>query len=155
MWHGTPSAEQPILTWDTWTVTTKILHAADASGATIIIFWRHPEQCKDTTFSIAPRRKSTTVQLGPIYEALGSQKAAALPSLHTMSGSDNTGSFAGKGKHAFWKAFQDSSEGFTALINLGATNELQDDTVASMIKSYAHSTTNPDCHDEAAMVAIR
>ena len=109
-------------------------------------------------FSIAQGRKSTTVQFGLIYEALGSQKAAALPSLHTMSGSDNTGSFAGKGKHAFWKAFQDSNEGcITALINLGATNELQDDTGASIdqIKSYAQSTTNPDCHDEAAMVAIR
>ena len=70
-----------------------------------------------------------------------------------MSGSDKAGSFAGKGEHAsFWKAFQDSSEGFTALINLEATNELQDDTVASMIKSYAQSTTNPDCHDEAAMI---
>ena len=44
-----------------------------------------------------------------------------------------TGSFAGKGKHAFWNAFQDSSEGIlTALINLGTTNELQDDTAASL-----------------------
>ena len=36
-----------------------------------------------------------------MYEALGPQKAEALPGLHHMSGSDNTGSFAGKGKHAF------------------------------------------------------
>ena len=94
---------------------------------------RYSELCKDTTFAITEERNSRTIQLGPIYGALGPQKAAALPGLHAMSGSDNAGSFAGKGKHAFWKAFQDSSEGIlTALINLGTTNELQDNTAASI-----------------------
>ena len=74
------------------------------------------------------RRKSRTIQLGSIYEALGPEKAEALPGLHAMSGSDSR-----KSKHAFWNAFQDSSEGIlTALINLGTTNELQDDTAASL-----------------------
>ena len=94
---------------------------------------RYPELCKDTTFAITAGRKSRTIQLGPIYEALGPQKAAALPGPQDMSSSDNTGSFAGKGEHAFLKAFQDSGEGIlTALINLGTTNKLQDDTAASI-----------------------
>ena len=104
--------------------TKLILHAADAtdSGATSIMVCspdtdvlvlavrRYPELCKNTTFAITAGRKSRTIQLGSIYKALGPQKAAALPGLHAMSGSDNTGSFARKGKHAFLKAFQDSRQ---------------------------------------------
>ena len=116
--------------------TKLFLHPADdtASGATSIMICspdtdvlvlaviRYPELCKDTTFAITAGRKSSTIELGPIYEALGPQKTAALPGLHAMSGSDNTGSSSGKGKHAFWEAFQDSSEGIvTARINLGTT----------------------------------
>ena len=70
-----------------------ILHAADAtaSGATssmicspdtgvlVLAVRRYPELCKDTTFATTAGRKSRTIQLGPVYEALGPQKAAALP----------------------------------------------------------------------------
>ena len=130
LWHGAPNAEQPILTRDTWTMTRKRL----------IQSWLYlqlmPQPLVKQTSWFAPPtagRKSRTIQLGPIYEDLGPQKAETLPGLHDMSGSDNTGSFAGKGKHAFWKAFQDPSEGIlTVLINLWTTNQLQDDTAASL-----------------------
>jgi hypothetical protein len=127
--------------------TKLILHAADATacGATsiricspdtdvFILAVRHyPELCKDTTLVAGTGRRTRAIQLGPIYEILGPRKAAALPALHALSGSDNTGSFAGKGKHAFWKAFQDATDNIiTALISLGATKKLNDDTAASI-----------------------
>ena len=80
-----------------------------------ICSWCHSLLCNKHHDFPTAGRKSRTIQLGPIYEALG------------------PGSFAGKGKHAFWKAFQDSSEGIlTVLINLWTTNQLQDDTAASL-----------------------
>ena len=68
-----------------------ILHAADvtARGETstmicspdtyvlVLVVRRYPELCEDTTF--VTRRKSRIIQFDPIYEALGPQKAAALP----------------------------------------------------------------------------
>jgi len=41
------------------------------------------------------------IKLGPILQALGQAKTAALPAFHTISGADNTGSFSGKGKLAW------------------------------------------------------
>ena len=47
-------------------------------------------------------------------------KTAALPAFHAISGADNTGSFSGKGKLAWWKIFQDADEGvITKLERLG------------------------------------
>ena len=69
--------------------------------------------------------------------------------MHDLSGSNNTGSFAGEGKHAFWKAFQDFSDGIiTALINLGTNNELQDDTAASIEQIICTVNHNLDCLSE-------
>ena len=68
-----------------------------------------------------------------IYEALGQYRAAALPELHTLSGSGNTGSFVGKGNHSLWKAFQDASETIvSAMVNLGTTTKLNDGTFVAI-----------------------
>jgi hypothetical protein len=91
--------------------TKLILHAADASpcGATsisinspdtdvfILAVRRYPDLCPDLTCVTGTGRNHMIIPLGPIYEALGPSRAAALPGLHALSGSDNTGSFAGKG----------------------------------------------------------
>ena len=60
------------------------------------------------------------IDVGLIYKALTPLQAQALPGLHALSGADITGSFAGKGKKSFWKAFKSSSDDvLTALTALG------------------------------------
>ena len=79
--------------------------------------------------------KRRIIPLQPIHESLGPRKAAALPGLHAFSGADNTGSFAGKGKLAFWKAFwdaKDDSSEISALASLGTTTMPSDDTCAGI-----------------------
>ena len=90
-----------------------VLHDLDASasGATIIhvqspdtdvlvLFIRqYPELCKDTTFVTGVGQNHRSIKLGLIYEALGLQKAAALPAFHALTGADVTGNFSGKGKN--------------------------------------------------------
>ena len=47
-------------------------------------------------------------------------KTAALPAFHAISGADNTGSFSGKGKLAWWKILQEADEDvITKLERLG------------------------------------
>ena len=66
---------------------------------------------------------------------LGEAKIAALPALHALSGCDTTGSFAGKGKTTWWKAFQEADkEIITALANLGTSENLAPDTIAALEK---------------------
>ena len=73
------------------------------------------------------------IELGPIQAALGDHKTVALPGLHAISGSDNTGSCAGKGKLSFWKAFKCANEAsVTALESLGASAMPTDETFASI-----------------------
>lgn len=71
-------------------------------------------------------KKKRVIPLKPIVEELGPNKIAALPGFHALSGADNTGSFAGKGKATCWKAFQDAREEMTsALTNLGTIENQQ------------------------------
>ena len=59
------------------------------------------------------------IKLGPIVQ---SARSAALPAFYALRGSDNTGSFSGKGKLACWKIFRDADEVIiTELGNLGTT----------------------------------
>ena len=139
--------------------TKLILHAADATacGATwidicspdtdvfILAIRRYPELCINSNFVTGTSKNQRTIQLGKIYEALGPLRAAALPGLHALSGSDNTGSFAGKGKHTFWKAFQAASDSIvSALASLGTTIELSNNTYETIeefiCKVYAPQT---------------
>ena len=55
-----------------------------------------------------------------------------MPGLHALSGADNTGSFAGKGKMAFWNAFKDASTSMLrGLAAFGDRDNLTDDDLAS------------------------
>ena len=78
--------------------------------------------------------------------SLGTNKIAALPPLHTLSGADNTGSVAGKGKATWWKAFQEASQDIiSALANLGASEPPSAETMAAIekliCKLYVPNTT--------------
>ena len=100
--------------------TKLMLHAVDATrrGASsiaihspdtdvfVLALRRYPLLCKNTTFVTGTAQKRRVISLQPICTSLGPNKIAALPGLHSLSGADNTGSFAGKGKLAFWKAFE-------------------------------------------------
>ena len=68
-----------------------------------------------------------------VYDAIGTEQAAALPALYALSGSDNTNTFAGKGKRSFWEAFQFANGStLTALASLGTNHQLHDSTFAAI-----------------------
>ena len=67
------------------------------------------------------RRK---VALGPIFDALGPNKASALPGVHTLTGCDTTGNILNKTKAAcFAKFLKASDDTVEAMVNLGLGNE--------------------------------
>jgi len=101
----------------------------------ILAIRRYPELCRNTNFVTGTGKFCRTIQLNHIYNALGPQKAAALQTLHVLGRSDNTGSFAGKGKHSFWKAFQAARcSTLTAMASLDTTTELSDSTCTAIEK---------------------
>lgn len=127
--------------------TKLLLHAVDATqlGASsiaihlpdtdvfILALRRYPVRCSNTSFVTGTGQRRCVIPLQPIYEKLGPLRAAALPGLHALSGADNTGSFAGKGKLAFWKAFQNASDAIVcALTSLGTTALPTDDTIRAI-----------------------
>ena len=141
--------------------TKLLLHAAEAtaSGASIInihspdtdvfvlALRRYPELCTNTNFVTGVGTKRRVIPLGPIYEALGPNKASALPGLHAFSGADNTGGFAGRGKLAFWKIFRDArddSNEIFALTSLGTmcwpSDAIYDGLVEFLCKVYLPGT---------------
>jgi len=116
--------------------TKLLLHAIDATdrGATridihspdtdvlILALRRYPEMCQDTSFITGSGDRKRSIPLGPMFNTLGSDKVAALPGFHSFTGSDITGSFAGKANISCWKVFQNCSEEIiSALANLGKT----------------------------------
>lgn len=113
-----------------------ILHALDATanGATtleihspdtdvFVLSLRHYwEPCQNTYFVIGTSQRRQRISFMPIFQSFGVAKAAALPAFHALSGADNSGSFSGKGKLAYWKVFSRADEDvIIALANLGTT----------------------------------
>lgn len=79
------------------------------------------------------------IKLGPIVQALGPARTAALPAFHAISGADNTGSFPGKGKLACWKIFKDANEDIiNELGKLGTTVTPSTETMAAIEKFVCH-----------------
>lgn len=127
--------------------TKLILHAIDAAvnGATqinihspdtdvfVLSIRRYPQLCKETYFVTGTGQRRRKISLRPIYEALGPNKAAALPAFHAFSGADNTGSFSGKGKLTCWKAFNTfKDEVIQAFIKLGMREYPDEDTMKGL-----------------------
>ena len=78
-------------------VTELSFHSAD-TDVLVLTIRRYPEMCPDTSFVTGSGASRRTIKLKPIVEALGPAKTAPLPAFHPLTGAENTGSFAGKGK---------------------------------------------------------
>lgn len=133
--------------------TKIILHALDASanGATEIRIYspdtdvfvlslrRFPDLCPNTTFITGKGQRHREIKLQPIVDALGPLKTAALPAFHALTGADNTGSFANRGKVLCWKAYIEASNNtIHALSILGTDNLPSAVTVAAVEKLVCH-----------------
>ena len=124
--------------------TKILLHAVDATtdGATelqihspdtdvfVLSLRRYPELCEKTSFVTGKGQNHRMIDLKPIVNALGPTKTAALPAFHSLTGSDNTGNFAGKGKLTCWKIFlQSNDDTISSLAKLGTEENPEEETV--------------------------
>ena len=122
--------------WRIFEALKILLHAVDAAGhgATeinihstdtnvfILSLRRYPQLGHETNFITETGQRHGVIKLQPIVHPHGTHNIAALSARHALSGADNTGSFAGKGKATSWKAFQEASQDIiTAFANLGAS----------------------------------
>ena len=75
------------------------------------------------------------ILLSPIHEKLGNSIANALPGFHAMSGCDQTGKFAGKGKLLFWKSLMSANEEMVeAFCDLGSSKQVSEKTIQGLEK---------------------
>lgn len=82
----------------------------------ILSLRRYPQLCHETNFITGTGQRHWVIKLQSIVHSLGTHKIAALPALHALSGVENTGSFAGKGKATWWKAFQEQAKTSSLLL---------------------------------------
>lgn len=61
----------------------------------------YDQLCKNTSISMV----SGTLEIAPIWRALGQEKAKALPIFHAFSGADNVGRFSGLGKTNWFQQY--------------------------------------------------
>lgn len=140
--------------------TKILLHAVDATsdGATeiqihspdtdvlVLALRRYPELCDNVSFVTGTGANRRTIQLGPIVEALGQTRSAALPAFHAISGADVTGSFSGYAKTLCWQAFMKIEEDVARQIaRLGTTTALPEEVMEAVekfvCKLYAPKTS--------------
>ena len=124
--------------------TLIILHAAEifAAGKNVHIMTQDTDVLvlalqrltvlgPQTTMLMGTGDKRRKVSLKPIYDRLGTSKAAALPGFHCITGCDTCGHIRGIGKKTAFKAFiKATAEELTALTQLGA-EEMPSANVAS------------------------
>ncbi|KAG1667291.1 hypothetical protein GQR58_018537 [Nymphon striatum] len=81
---------------------------------------------------VGERRR--VILLEPIYNALGSNKASALPKWHALTGSDTTGHIYGKSKKACFEGFLKASPSIiTAISALGIGSEPSKETIQGCV----------------------
>ena len=129
--------------------TKIVLHALDATanGATetrihssdtdvfILPLTRYPDLCQNTVFVTGKGDTYRRIKLHPIVRALGPLKTAALPSFHALTGADNTGSFAKKGKPTCWSVFNEAHDDLIqALSQLGTSDLPSNETLEAVEK---------------------
>ena len=96
---------------------------------------RYPDLCQNTVFLTRKGDAYRTIKLQPIVRALGPLKTAALPSFHALTGADNTGSFAKKGKPTCWSVFnEDHDDVIQALSQLGTSDLPSNETLEAVEK---------------------
>ena len=96
----------------------------------VLALRRYPDLCQNTVFVTGKGDTYRTIKLQPIVRALGPLKTAALPSFHALTGADNTGSFAKKGKSTCWSVFKEAHyDVIQALSQLGTSDLPSDETV--------------------------
>ena len=126
-------------------VTTIDIHSPD-TDVFILALRRLPLLAPNTSFVTGTGDTRRSIPLKPIYETLGISICNALPGFHALSGCDQTGKFAGKGKLLFWKSLMSANEEMMeAFCDLGSSNNLSDKTVQNLEKFicrlYAPSLT--------------
>ncbi len=78
---------------------------------------------------------SGTLQIKPFWEALGTEKAKALPACHVFSGADITGTFANIGKTTWFKIFpKTTTYVINALTLLSTASEVTDGIQSAIAK---------------------
>ena len=140
------------------------MHALDATanGATeikihspdtdvfILALRRYPDLFQNTVFVTGKGDTYRTIKFQPIVRALGPLKTAALPPFHVLTGADNTGSFAKKGKPTCWSVFNEAHDDdvIQALSQLGKSDLPSNETLEAVEKlvcqptiSYKYGTT--------------
>lgn len=99
----------------------------------IIAIYYYQQFCKDTYFVTGIGHKKRTIQLAPIVNILGVARVEALPGFHALTGADQTGRFAGKGKLSCWQALNRCPPRvLSAFAALGASNNLSAETESAM-----------------------
>jgi len=120
----------------------------------LVLAVRRASVLADDTNIVTLGRNVRRINVAKIYEKLGSIRAAALPGLHAISGADVTGSFNGKAKTSFWKAFMVAPVNvLRALTALGKTEHIDDDTFNGLeqfiCSIYAQTRHRVSCHNLA------
>ena len=77
-------------------------------GVLVLVLRRYSSLFKDTLFITGRGRNHREIQLHPIYRALGSERAPALPAFHALSGADNAGCFFCKKENNMLESFHGS-----------------------------------------------
>ena len=102
----------------------------------ILALRRYPNLCQNTVFVTGKGDTYRTIKSQPIVRALGPLKTAALPSFHALTGADNTGSFAKKGKPTCWSVFNEAHDDdvIQALSQLGTSDPPRNETLEAVEK---------------------
>eukprot|EP00918_Siedleckia_nematoides_P094097 GHVU01206553.1.p1 GENE.GHVU01206553.1~~GHVU01206553.1.p1 ORF type:complete len:294 (+),score=30.02 GHVU01206553.1:592-1473(+) len=86
----------------------------------VLALRRVPDLKPDSVIIMGSGDRRRKIKLKSIYVALGAERAAALPGLHALTGSDTTGHIQGKGKPSCFKVFMKADEDvICALAGLG------------------------------------
>ena len=126
-----------------------VLHALDATadGATKtrihssdtdvfnLALRRYPELCQNTVFVTGKGDTYRTIKFLPMVLPLGPIKTAALPSFNALTGAENSGSFAKKGKPTRWSVFNEAHDDvIQALSQLGTSDLPSNETLEASEK---------------------
>jgi hypothetical protein len=110
----------------------KMVFFSPDTDVLVLVIANYDLMLKNTSISMA----SGVMGIEPIWRAIGSERAKALPAFHAFTGADNTGRFSGIGKATWLQVYMKADKDVISSLQMLSTEEEVTETMLATLASF-------------------
>ena len=117
----------------------KMVFFSPDTDVLVLVIANYDLMLKNTSVSMA----SGVMGIEPIWRAIGSERAKALPAFHAFTGADNTGRFSRIGKATWLQVYMNADKDVISSLQMLSTEEEVTETMLATLASFVCAAYSP------------